>query len=143
MANELTNIITKIKSKLDLQKGSGKPLVDVKIGHTTQFSGYPSVTFEPSDQEGDFQTTSENERRFDLIIAIHQEMQAVKRDQAVLVLASVQDTLTNDFEHDWTLGGVVDYCKALPIPWSVYQEGAGMVLVSQIKISCIKSVNVS
>lgn len=142
MANELTNIITKVKEKLDAQVGSGKPLADAKIGHVTHFSGYPAATFEPSDQEGDFQTTSENERRYDLIIAIHQEMQAVKRDEAVQILAAAQDTLVNDFESDWTLGGVVHYCKALPIPWAVYVEDAGEVLVAQIKLSCVKSVQI-
>lgn len=141
MASELTNIITTLKTKLDAQKGDGKPLVDVKIGHTEGFSGYPVATFEPSDQEGDFQTTAENERRYDLIIAIHQEIQSVGRENAVKILANAQDILTNDLESDYTLGGAVAYCKALPIPWAMYGEGAGQVLVAQIKLSCVKSIH--
>ncbi len=137
-----TAIRTKIKAKLDAQKGTGKPLVDVFQENRIGFSGYPSATFEPSDMESDFETNKQNLRKYVFRIYLHQEIEKVGNDGAIGILCSLLDMIIQDFEADFSLGGVVVYCNPVPVNWGLYDEGAGKVKYAEIKLECYVSADV-
>lgn len=139
----LVSIRAKIKEKLDARKGDGQPLVDVYQEHRTDFSGYPVATFEPSDIESDFETTTQNYRNYVFRIVLHQEIENTGRENAIGILASLVDTIIQDFEEDWSLGGVVDQCNAVPLNFGIYDEGAGKVMFAEIKLDCKKLVQIT
>ncbi len=136
-------IRAKIKEKLDAQKGTDKPLVDVFQENRIGFSGYPSVTFEPSDMSSDFESNTQNLRKYVFTIYIHQEIENVSNDAAIGILCGVIDTLVQDFEEDFTLGGVVSYCSPVPVNWGVYEEAAGKVKYAEIKLECYVSTDIN
>lgn len=139
----LVNIRAKIKSKLDERKGTSQPLVEVYQEHRTDFGGYPVATFEPSDIESDYETNTQNYRNYIFRIVLHQEIEKIGKDQAIGILSSLVDTLIQDFEEDWSLGGVVDQCNAIPLNFGLYDEGAGKVLYAEIKLECHKLISIN
>ncbi len=139
----LANIRSKIKEKLDAKKGAGQPLVDVFDYHKTGFSGYPSATFEPSEVQSDYETSTQNFRKHIFRIVIHQEIEKVGRSKAIDILCDVLDQLMDDFDKDDTLGGSADMSKAVPLMWGVYEEGAGLVLYAEMKLEADKSVDIT
>lgn len=139
----LVSIRAKIKEKLDALTGDGQPLAEVYQEHRTDFGGYPVATFEPSDIESDFETNTQNYRNYIFRIVLHQEIEKTGRDNAIGILSSLIDTLIQDFEEDWSLGGTVDQCDAMPLNLGLYDEGAGKVLYAEIKLECHKLINIT
>lgn len=135
-------ITAKIKQKLDALSGAGQPLVEVADEHKTDFSGYPAATFEIARTRNNYQTTSQNERHYFFEIVFHQEMEKIGRNNALAVMASLYDTLVQDFETDYSLGGTVDFCQAIESEKGEYQEGAGWVLYRTITLECVKSFQI-
>lgn len=135
----LVNIRAKIKAKLDAQTGAGKPLKACYAEHRTNFGGYPVATFEPSAVENDYETTTQNMRKYVFRIILWQETEKAGRGVALDILASLVDTLIADFDNDFTLGGTVDYCNAVPALWGDWDSDTGIVKYAEIKLECNKS----
>ena len=137
----LVDIRSKIKTKLESRQGDGEPLVDVFDSHKTGFNGYPSATFEPSEVQSDYETNTQNMRKYTFRIVIHQEIEKVTRSRAIDILCDVLDTLMDDFDRDDTLGGSADMCRAIPLAWGIYDEGAGLVMYAEMKFEADKSID--
>ena len=137
------SIRAKIKEKLDNRVGDGEPLVNAYQEHRTNFSGFPVATFEPSDLESDYETTTQNYRNYIFRIVLHQEIESVGRDTAIGILASLVDTLVQDFDEDWSLGGVVDMVQAVPLNFGIYDEGNGETMFAELKLECKKLVSIT
>jgi hypothetical protein len=134
-------IQAKIKEKFDANKGDGKVLVEVYEEHRTEFEGYPSVTFEPSDLQSDFFTTNANKRQYTYKAFVHQEIGNLGRAKAIKRVQKAVDVLVEEFERDYSLGGIVDWCLPMPMQFGFYDEGSGMVCYAELKIICIKEVS--
>ena len=136
-----TTIRTAIRNKLETLVGEGKPLAFVYDIHTTKIDGYPSATFEPSDMESDFATTTENLRTYVFRIVIHQETEKVGKSKALEILAHAVDETIKLFDNDITLGGAVSFLNAVPSAWGEYSEGVGQVKHAEIVLRCNKIVS--
>lgn len=135
----LVAIKTKIKAKLDAQSGAGKPIGYVYAEHRTDFDGYPAVTFEPSDVEVDYETNTQDLRKYAFRIICWQQMEGLNRADAIDILAGLVDTLLDDFGTDFTLGGTCDYSIIQPLSWGEYVSDVGIVKYAEIKLVCAKS----
>lgn len=131
-----------IKSKLDTLTGAGQPLSFVYDEHKTKLDGYPSITFEPSDLESDFATTTENMRTYIFRIVIHQEIEKVGRSKCIDILLNVTDKVIDVFDKDITLGGTVDFLNAVPVAWGEYESSVGLVKYAEIMLRCNKIISV-
>lgn len=133
---------TAIKNKLDTLKGDDQPLVEVYDEHTTELAGFPCATFEPSDLESDFETTTQNFRRYIFRLVIHQEMGKVGRGEAVRILAQAIDLIIDAFDQDYSLGGACNFCNATPSMFGEYETAKGIIKFAEIKLVCNKAVSI-
>ena len=137
-----TTIRAAIKTKLDTLTGAGQPIAFVYPVHKTKIKGYPSITFEPSDLESDFATTTENMRTYIFRIVIHQEIEKVGEEKSTDILANAVDKVIAVFDVDITLGGAVDFLNAVPVAWGEYKSSVGLVKYAEIMLRCNKIISV-
>lgn len=121
----------KIKAVLDLLI-TGGTLADVKDYHTAELQSYPTVTFENSDTESDFETTDSNLRTFAYRLVIRQQFSTITKSEAIEVVDNVVDELLTTFENDFELGNVVDILELLPSISSSYEEQETPIYFSEI-----------
>jgi len=141
----LVAIRAKIKTKLEARVSvdDSQPLVAVYQEHRTDLEGFPSVTFEPSDVISDYETNTQNTRKYVFRVVIHQEMEKIGRGKALDILAGIVDTLMDDFDKDDTLGGSANLgVRAVPTVWGVYDEGTGKVMYCELKIEAQNCVSI-
>ena len=136
-----TPIRTAIRNRLQTLTGVDRPLAFVYDIHTTKLDGYPSITFEPSDMESDFATTTQNLRTYVFRIVIHQETEKVGKSRALEILSLAVDEVIKLFDNDITLGGAVDFLNAVPAAWGEYSEAVGQVKHAEIILRCNKIVS--
>ena len=128
----------KVLEKLQTLVGTGKPLVAVYGSHRTQFEGFPSATFQPSDVMSDYQSNVQNLRRYVFRIVLHQEAEQVGAEQALDILWDAMHEVMNAFDNDFTLGGEVVELRAVPSVWGAYNEGTGVTFYCELKLECLK-----
>jgi hypothetical protein len=134
-----TAIRAKIKEKLLAHCGEGLPIKEVYAEHRTDFGGYPVATFEPSAEESDYETTTQNLRKYIYRIVLWQEAQSMTGEGALDILIALSETIIADFDEDFTLGGVCDFCNAVPAIWGQWDSPTGIVRYTEIKLECNKS----
>jgi hypothetical protein len=125
-----------INSKLNALKGAGHTLNFVYDEHRTQFEGYPTATFEPSDMTSDYETQGENLRNYVFLVIIYQEMEKTGGGESINVLAGAVDEIVNAFDNDYTLGGNCMLVKATPSRWGVMPTEHGLTRYAELKIEC-------
>lgn len=134
----LATLRAKIKAKLDAHTGVGHPLVIVYTSHETQLAGYPCATFDLSESDEDFETTSENMEKLTYEIFIHVlvEQTNTGMSTATDLIDSTLDAIMADFRADYTLGGTVAFCKPVSTISGQYEEAAGLVKFGKMKLEC-------
>jgi len=135
-------ISAKIKTMLETLKGTGKPLVAVYAEHTTKTDGYPYATFEPSDIVSDYETTTQNMRKYVFRIMVHQQFSTIDKATAIATTNAVSDAIIEMFEKDWTLGGTVDFTQVAPSIDGDYDTESNTVHMTEIMLSVNKSVSI-
>ena len=135
----LVSLRAKIKEKLDAYTGTGQPLAVVYAGHEATLDGYPAVTFDVSQSDENFFSTSQNEDVITYDIFIHvpivQDL-SLNRTDAAGKLDVLMDTIIAGFREDYNLGGEVAYCKPISTSRGEYQEAAGLVAYAKLVLEC-------
>ncbi len=98
-----TVLRNKIKEKLD---GIAK-LQEVHDEPGLEFQGYPAAVIFPSDQDSDYETTSDNERVYAFIISIFYEIADSGIGPALDALYDVVEDVMDAFDQDSRLSGIV------------------------------------
>lgn len=108
-----------------------------------QETGDPFAVVVASDNESEFETTSENKRTYGFIIRVHVERDSRGGSQAEQLLTDIVDRLVQAFDENYTLGvaGVL-FTKATPSSWS-YLMSTKVYRVADIKLSTMVSVDVT
>jgi hypothetical protein len=138
MSTDFVDIRAAITTKLNSIDNFGS----VKDYHTDNVDGYPAVTFEPSGNEAELFTNEDNLRRYSFDIIIHQELENIGRDEAIDILSAAVDATLTAFDADFNLGGVCDFCFALPSTWGEYTSGKAAVKYAMLTLVCNKEVPV-
>lgn len=141
-STDFTDIRAAVQAKLDSITGAGKILSQTKDIHSGKFSGFPAATFEPSGNTSELFTNEDNLRSYGFDIIIHQEMEVAGRDKAIEVLCLVVDEVLSAFDEDFNLGGVCDFCLALPSQWGEYTGESGATKYATMTLICKKEVTV-
>jgi hypothetical protein len=137
------SLLSAIGSKLNTLTGSGKLLQVVYQQHTTDFSGFPAATYEPSGNTSDFYTNTDNLRAYAFDIYIHQEIANAGRANAVNILAAAVDAVIAAFDADYNLGGACDFVLACPSDVQTYVGANGEAMYAKITLVCKKEVTVT
>jgi hypothetical protein len=125
---------------------------DVANYEKTGFRGYPAVTVVCSGNENDYWSTAENQRIYTFVIRIYQQIEQKldmgdlsdnAKDQAEAILGRVVSEIIDSFDKYYDLGGVADYCRAVPSAWGYAQIGEGWCRTAEIKIVVTKLFNVT
>lgn len=103
--------------------------------HHTDITGYPAATFEPVRLDNEFYTSSDNKRKYQFTVIVHQEINTIGRDEAIRILDATVDAIKSAFDTDYTLGGAVDYIDPITVDFGEYEEGNASVKVAIIRIS--------
>lgn len=103
--------------------------------HHTDITGYPAATFEPVRLDNEFYTSSDNKRKYQFTVIVHQEINTIGRDEAIRILDATVDAIKSTFDTDYTLGGAVDYMDPITVDFGEYEEGNASVKVAIIRIS--------
>ena len=103
--------------------------------HHTDITGYPAATFEPVRLDNEFYTSSDNKRKYQFTVIVHQELNTIGRDEAIRILDTTVDAIKSAFDTDYTLGGAVDYIDPITVDFGEYEEGNASVKVAIIRIS--------
>ena len=131
-----TSLRSAINSKLSGLTGAGKPLQVVSQIHTGDLTGFPAATFEPSGNDSDFYTNTDNLRAYAFDIIVHQEIENAGRANAVTILAAAVDAIITAFDTDYNLSGACDFCLALPSSWGEYTGSQGAVKFAKLTLVC-------
>lgn len=135
-------ISAKIKESLETLIGDDQPLQAVYAEHTTKTDGYPYATFEPSDIVSDYETTTQNMRKYVFRIMVHQQFSTIDKAQAIEITNAASDAIIEMFEKDWTLGGTVDFVQVAPSIDGDYDTESNTVHMTEIMIAVQQSVNI-
>jgi len=133
---------TDIRAAISTKLGTVSNLAQVKDFHSGKFDGFPAATFEPSGNTSELFTNEDNLRSYAFDIIVHQEMDKAGRDKAIEILAETVDALLSAFDEDYNLGGVCDFCLALPSTWGEYTGDNGAVKYAMLQLICKKEVTV-
>ena len=136
-------ISTAIEAKLNENAGSGKTLSVVYAEHKVDTDTYPMATFEPSDIESDYETTSTDLRKYAFRIMIHQQFKSITKTEAISRVNSAEDAIIQSFGEAYTLGGVVDMLKIKPSVCGSYDKGNIPIYFSELVIECLESVDIT
>lgn len=109
-----------------------------QIGDVTQD---PFAAVIPSGNESDYISTSENRRTYAFLIRLFVERNQRGADQAESVLEDLVDTLLDDFDQDFTLGGIALLVRAAPSRWG-YVLGDREYRTAEITIQVITDFQV-
>lgn len=131
-AFDLSAIRAKVKTTLE---GVGD-IAFVYDHHRTELEGYPSVTFDISNNANAFLTNRDNLRAIDFQIVIYQETEIKKLDSATDILDTVAQAIINAFEADLTLGGQVHWCDPLIGARNQLETPQGLVVSQQLTLKC-------
>lgn len=106
--------------------------------HSEDTTGYPYATFEPSNLQNNYFTTSDNLREYAFDIIIFQEMKTAGRDAAIENLCKAVDAVVTAFDTDSTLtqSGYCQYVRALPAEWGEYVNKAGPIKYAKLTLVC-------
>ena len=110
-----------------------------------KFDGYPAVVVFPSENASEFATTSQNLREYVFTIRFHQPMEKIGTNyhkDADRILRELLDEAITAFDTNFSLSGVVNWCKATPSSWGYQERDTGVVRIAEIKLSCMKLVSV-
>jgi len=131
-----TTLRPAVKAKLDSLTGVGQKIAQVLDVHTGNITQFPAVTFEPSSNENEFFSNTDNLRSYQFDIYVHQEITRPGRDVAIDILTGVVDDIIEAFDTDYNLGGAADFCEAMPSVWGEYTGEHGAIKYAQLTIIC-------
>jgi len=127
-----TSVRAKIKTLLE----SIAEIAFVADFHDPNLEGFPAVTFDVSDEDGEFLTNKENLRTITYAIVIYQEIKVIKLPDATRILDVVADKIIEAFENDFNLTGEVDWCMPLAGPRGQFEASNGTVLFQELTLQC-------
>jgi len=104
--------------------------------HDPNLKEFPAVTFDVSDEEGEFLTNKENLRTITYTIVVYQEVDVIKLSDATRILDVVADKIINAFENDFNLSGEVDWCMPLAGPRGQFEASPGTVMFQELNLQC-------
>lgn len=95
---------TTLKDRIETKLNNVSKIQEVWDEPRQVFNGFPAAVIIPSDQESDYETTSENERVYAFIASLFQEIQATDREsgigQALDTLYDLVDDVLDEFDKD-------------------------------------------
>jgi len=98
----LENIKNTVKSKLD----NVVALQEVHQYPEIKFNGYPAATIVPSDNESDFETTTENQRVYAFTIRLFSQIKGSGLEKAYGQMYNLIDEVLDEFDKDQGLSGL-------------------------------------
>ena len=104
--------------------------------HNSNLEGYPSATFDVSDNSGEFLSNKENLRQITYNIVLYQETKIKGLDTATSLLDTIADEVITAFETNFNLDGEVDWCIPLLGPRGQFQSPLGLVLFQELRLQC-------
>jgi hypothetical protein len=110
--------------------------------HTSNLTGFPCVTFEPSSNENVFYTNTDNLRSYVFDIIVYQEFNTISRETAIGILRQTVDAVIASFDADYNLSGACDFCMPIPSSFGEVPEAGGNVLFAQMSLVCKAEVTV-
>lgn len=139
-ANIKAGIITKLAADTDLSQTGQVFNYEPKIDG---IDVDPFAVVVASENENEFETTTENKRTYGFTIRLFVERVSRGNSEAEILLTAMVDRLIQAFDEDYTLGvnGVL-FTKATPSAW-FYVLADKEYRVAEIKLSTVVSVDVA
>lgn len=135
-----TKILTKLQGISKIQEVTDNPKLS--------FSGYPAAVIIPSDQDSDYETTTENARTYTFIVSLFQETKDSGISAAIDTLYDLVDDILDNFDTDQQLSGIslpADYTMLAvrPVSGGWAQIDDHKLITVDLKIRCLISVDIS
>jgi len=149
MSANFTTVRAALKAKIATVTDFTDPdtgVVRVDDFHRAELLGYPSCTFDVSDNSDDFLTNVDNMRTITYQIVIYQEVNGVGGlEQATTNLDLVTDKVIAAIESDYQLANgstpVVDWCDAVNVgKRTQFTHLNGLVLAQELSVKANYSV---
>jgi hypothetical protein len=99
-------VFSNIKDKLADKLDSNTKIQEVHEYPAIKFNGFPSATIVPSDNENDFETTTENQRNYAFQVRIFESIKNDNLNTAYETMYDLIDDVLDDFDKDQSLAGV-------------------------------------
>lgn len=80
--------------------GTISTIQEVSNSPRLKFGGYPAATVTPSDQEGDYETTTENIRTYAFIVRVFYETKDTDLANALDALEDIIDSILDKFDQE-------------------------------------------
>lgn len=131
-----TSVRAALKTKLDEIKTNFPDAIQVIYDYVESgISGYPAVLIESQSMGSDFGSQAQNLRTYKFSLTIHQTYEDAGRDEASKRIDATVDTIINELDEDFTLGGAVT--QILPVGANktfIEDSEAGKKIVFEIDI---------
>ena len=141
LIDHITDILKNNKSSNGIQ--------EVFEYETDKFSGSPTATVTPSENESEYNTLQDNVRIYAFTVRIFVNMKAFNQKNADRILRKCVSAVLDDFDRQYSLTDLTSptgYCPinifALPSIWG-YAEREDIYRVAEIAVRCRVSVDIN
>ena len=133
----LENLKNTIKGKLD----SVTAIQEVHAYPEIKFNGYPAATIVPSENESDFETTTENTRVYAFAVRLFSQIKGSGLEKAYGQMYNLIDEVLDEFDKDQALTGLtmpdgytLEISEALPSSVGLVAETDLLMAMVNIRV---------
>lgn len=132
------NLLVKLKAILT----ANTLIQEVYDYEVSDFNGQPAVVIVPSDSEGEYSNTIDNERiyAFSVFVFVARAKEYYTDEKCDVVMRSLVDSILDDFDKNWQLTGLVVptgysmlYMESAPSMWG-YANREMVYRMAEIKL---------
>ncbi len=119
-----------------------------------KFGSYPAATVTPSDQEGDYETTTENIRTYAFMVRVFYETKDTSVEDAIAALEEVIDSVIDAFDQDDLKGASTrtvginlpakyTFINIFAVPGAWFEVPDEQLIYAQVSVRVRVSIDVS
>ena len=109
---------------------------EVNAWHKANPESFPAVSFDVSEEDGEFLTTKENLRRVEFTIMVQTELQQEGQEESIRILDDITDKILDAIENDFQLGLTVDWALPVSGPRNEITTPSGTAMTQTLFVRC-------
>lgn len=144
MATNISNLKSVIINRIASQVSK---VGNVENYERTGFDKFPGVTVICSGNDNKFWSTAQNERAFNFIIRIYEQLEQKPaletvsdnaKQRAERILEECVSQIIDAFDSYIAFGGAAEYCRSSPSEWGYAFIGSGWCRTAEVKLQVIQ-----
>jgi hypothetical protein len=123
-------------------KLNGAGITKIQVAYRSPratFSGFPAAIVEPSENEADYSSTSDDKRVYAFKIRVYYPIKDESDyDAAETALEGALDEMLDAFTIRGALGTACEWIEPVPSVWQYEERGEGVYRMAELTLRCIR-----